>query len=206
MTTPDGHATNRDGLAHLSDGELAGYLDHDLTPDERHRAETHIDECASCRREMIALSRITRANVPAGKAGAHRVRWWMPAAAAAVVVALALPSLTSNARLPGSTERAPRVADTDGRPRFTIVSPADDSTATAPLVFTWRAATADVYRISVLAEAGEPVWTAETNDTTIALPDSISLETGRVYFWYVEGIANGIVASTGIHRLQVNSR
>jgi hypothetical protein len=86
------------------------------------------------------------------------------------------------------------------------VSPADDSTATAPLVFTWRAATADVYRISVLAEAGDPVWTAETNDTTIALPDSISLQPGRAYFWSVEGIANGIVASTGVHRLQVNSR
>ena len=205
MTTPDGHATNRDGLAHLSEGEVAGYLDHDLTPDERRRVETHIDECASCRAEMIALSQITRADVPA-KAVAHRVRWWMPAAAAVVVAALALPSLTSNARVPGSTERAPRVTDSDGRPRFAIVSPADDSTATTPLVFTWRAATADVYRISVLAEAGDPVWTAETNDTTIALPGSIPLETGRLYFWYVEGIANGIVASTGVHRLQVNSR
>ena len=66
-----------------------------------------------------------------------------------------------------------------------------------------QAEPADFYRIALLTETGDPVWTADTGDTTIVLPDSVSLQPGHAYFWRVEGIGNGIAATTGVHRIQI---
>jgi len=204
VTGPTGRPTESNGLPHLSDAELAGYLDHDLAPDERRRVEAHVDQCAACRGEMVAVSRITHPEpTTVSQRPTRRRWWWMPAAAAAVVVGLALPRLTSNAPSPDAPQRARRVTDTDGRARLTIVSPANDITVKAPVVFTWRAVNADVYRISVLTESGDPVWIMDVGDTTVTLPDSVSLQRGHAYFWHVDAIGNGIAAQTPTYRLQV---
>jgi hypothetical protein len=57
--------------------------------------------------------------------------------------------------------------------------------------------------LSLLTENGDPVWTSETGDTTVALPDSVRLQASQAYFWRVEAIGNGIAATTGVHRLQI---
>ena len=153
---------------------------------------------------MIALSRITHAEPTTESQRSGRRRWWLiPAAAAAVVAGLALPRLTNNSLSPDNPQRARRVTDTDGRARLTIVSPANDMTVNAPIVFTWRATNADVYRVTVVTESGDPVWTTDTGDTTVTLPDSVSLPRGHAYFWHVDAIANGIAAKTPTYRLQV---
>jgi hypothetical protein len=128
----------------------------------------------------------------------------MPAAAAAVAAAILLPRLTSNPPPADSAQRTRRVTDTEGRSRLAIVSPTDGVIARAPLMFTWRSATADVYRIVLETDNGGPVWTADTPDTTIALPDSVSLNPGRAYFWRVDAIGNGIAATTGAHPANEN--
>ena len=203
MTGPNGRPTNADRIAHLSDADLAGYLDRDLTPEERRHVETHIDRCATCRGELSALSRVVHAESRDQRRPGRGRRWWIPAAAAAAVVALLAPRLTTNAPDADLAPRTRRVIDSDGRPHLTIVSPTDGAVTGRPFVFTWRAGSADVYRIVVVTESGEVVWSTDTSDTTVALPDSVLLQPGRAYFWHVDGIGNGIAATTGSHRLEV---
>ena len=203
MTGPSGRPIEANGFEHLSDAEMAGYLDRDITPEERRRVETHIDQCAPCRSELVALSRITHADTAARTVPPRRHRWWIPAAAAATIGALLVPRLTIHEPAPDTPTRTRRIGETDGRSRLAIVSPDDGSTAANPRTFTWRAGNADVYHFVLTTESGGAVWTAETTDTTIALPDSVSLQSGRAYYWRVDGIGNGIAATTGSHRLQI---
>jgi len=203
VTGPNGHPTEINGLAHLSDAELAGYLDHDLSDAERRRVETHIDECAACRREIVALLPITHPGESPDTRIVHRPRrWWIPAAAAAVIAAMAVPRLTRNAPGPDVPQRARPVPEAGSRSRLAIVAPADDATVAGPLVFTWRSTNADTYRIVLLTDDGAPVWTKDTGDTIATLPDSVTLEADRAYFWQVEAIGNGIDVTTAFHRLQ----
>lgn len=206
MIDPSGHPIEANGLAHLSEAEVAGYLDHDLSAGERRRVETHIEQCAKCRAELIALSRITRAEPSTKKLSQRPFRWWIASAAAVVVAALLLPRLTSSPPAPDARQPVRRVSETDGRARLAIVSPGDDMTVVSPVVFTWHSTNADVYRIVVVTESGDPVWKTDTGDTTIALPDSVTLQPGRAYFWHVDGISNGIAAVSGQHRLQIRGQ
>jgi putative zinc finger protein len=204
VTGPNGKSTETSGLVHLSDAEVAGYLDHDLPADERRRVEMHIDQCATCRREIVALLPITHpGESPVRKIAQRPRRWWIPAAAAAVIVALILPRLTRYTPGPDAPQRARPVTETGGRSQLAVVAPVDDATVDGLLVFTWRSTNADVYRIAVLTPSGDPVWQTETSDTSIALPDSVALQPGKAYFWRVDAIGSGIAATTGPHRLQI---
>jgi hypothetical protein len=204
VTGPTGRPTETNELAHLSDAELAGYLDQDLTLDERRRVETHLDVCARCRGEAVALSRIALPVSTTATQRPARRRWpWLSAAAAAIVVGVLLPRLTSHSPSPDGVQRARRVTDAGGRSRLTLVSPANDLTVQTPVTFTWSSANADVYRIYVFTNTGDAVWIRETADTTISLPDSIALQSGVTYFWRVDAIANGITATTDPYRMQV---
>ena len=49
----------------------------------------------------------------------------------------------------------------------------------------------------------QPVWSGETSDTALALPDSVALAPGRAYFWRVDGIAEGLALSSGARQLRV---
>ena len=134
MTGPSGRPIEANGFEHLSDAELAGYLDHDITPEERRRVETHIDQCAPCRSELVALSRITHADTAARTVPPRRHRWWIPAAAAATIGALLVPRLTIHEPAPDTPTRTRRIGETDGRSRLAIVSP-DGVSAMAEQVF-----------------------------------------------------------------------
>ena len=206
MTGPTGRPTEADGLVHLSDAELAGYLDHDLSVDERRRVETHIDACPACRREVIAMLPITHpGESPVGvKSVPRQRRWWIPAAAAAAIVAaVALPRLTRPVPGPDIPQRAPRVTEAGGRSHLAIVAPVDNATVGGRIVFTWRSTNADLYRIAILTvDSGDLVWTTDTNDTTITLPGSVALHASQTYFWRVDAIGNGIAAESGAHRFQ----
>ena len=202
-------AMDADRPNHLSENELAGLLDRALDAAERLRVETHLDKCAECRREMVEMRRITNGHARGGRGtnigAAARRRWWIPAALAAGLAALIfLPRLATGPGPRGAPVRGAPVADGEGTVRLGIVTPADNAMVNpGTIVFTWHAATADLFRISVLTESGEPLWTTETTDTTTTLPVSVSLKRGQPYFWRVEAIANGIVATTGVHRLQI---
>jgi hypothetical protein len=199
-----------DRVPHLNESELAAFLDGGLTPRQRRRVEAHIDICDACRGELVEIGRATaRRGVPARVAtAALSRRWWIPAVAAAGMVGVMLvPRLTSRPLSTGAEASAPRVGDGEGQRRIDLIAPPDDITVpVAPIVFIWRAVEADVYRLSLLSENGEPIWAKETTDTTATLPATVTLNPGRAYFWRVDAVANGIVATTRPHRVHVSPR
>src|SRR4051812_38862805 len=142
---------DEDRLAHLSERELAAFLDGGLTPPERHRVVAHIDLCATCRGELVDVGRAielrglrTRgATVPLWR------RPWIPAAAAAGIAAILLVTrLTNHPQATDGRTRAPRIAEGEGEHRINPVSPANGITLPAArIVFVWHAVPTDVYRL-----------------------------------------------------------
>ncbi len=221
----------RDG--HLTEREIAGFLDRDLVAAERRVVEEHLDRCAGCRRELAAVARLVDSPAgiaekgaygagvapaaesagegAAGRAFGHRRRSWaapVAALAAAAVAAILLIGPGSDPTPTAPVLRAPDRADVSGRPGgIEVASPAERIEANgAPVAFVWRPSGAsDIYRFSLLAEGGEPIWSAETADTTVSLPAGVTLKPGRTYFWRVDAIADGVVLTTGARRLEVGS-
>jgi len=191
---------------HLSASDVAGIIDHDLEPAERHRIEAHLDQCAECRSELIESRRVTDAYARRTPAALRSLRrWWVPAAmAAGLATLLLLPRSTTAPGLLREPTRAAPVTDGEGTPRIDIVAPAENATVAADaVVLTWHATAADAYRIVVATENGDPVWSGETADTTLRLPPT-ALRSAQTYFWRVDAIANGISATTGVHRLLIS--
>ena len=194
---------------HLSPSDLAGFLDRDLDTSRRRQVEAHLDQCPECRYELAEVARVA-ASVPAPNGIArHKARRWLPlvlsGALAAGFAGVALLRRSQAPESPAATQpiRAPSLSE--GRAWIGIVSPrANATTAARGVAFTWHALAADFYRITLLTESGEPVWTLETPDTSVTLPSKISLVPGRAYFWHVDAVAAGISASTGSHRFQVS--
>ena len=189
------------GLKHLTEHQVAGFLDHALPPDERRLVEEHLEACPDCRRQVLTIHRML-ADLPNGAGRPRWRRWWIPAAVAAGVALLFI--VPGQLRTPGSPAavRAPAV-DGERQATITIVAPADDVITKTPVVFTWRPVSADLYRVSVLADDGQPIWSGQAADTSLALPAGVGLAPGRAYFWRVDAIANGLVASSGAHRLTI---
>jgi len=189
---------------HLSESDVAGFIDRDLAPDELRRIEIHLDQCVGCRAELVESARVVDDHARRAPAGPVRLRrrWWVPAALAASIAVLFLVNRRTHAPLsPRNPTRAASVVDGEGTPQIGVVSPAENATVVAGAVaFTWHAATADQYRFIVTDESGEPVWFRDTTDTTMTLP-AAALRSGHAYFWRVDAIASGIAATTGVHRL-----
>jgi len=196
---------DQDQPGHLSANDLAGFIDQDLDPATRRRVESHLDQCRQCRDELIETQRVAAEYTAAPPARTARsVRWkWVPVAlAAGVGVLLLLPRRATNLPAADPTRAVP-VADGEGARPISIVSPVDDAdVAPGEVVLTWHATAADQYRVSVVTENGDPVWTGETADTTVR-PAAAMLRIGQRYFWRVDAIANGITATTGVHRLRI---
>ncbi len=207
---PEGLPAGIEGPGHLTAGDIAGYLDRELTEARREALDRHLDVCAECRAELAAIARLAQSYAD-GRAPTQRsrraVRRWMPvllgaaAAAGFATILLVRPDFITGARV-REPLRTPDLSE--GRARLEIVSPSPDSLLPrSRLLFIWRSSSATFYRVTVLNESGASVWTAETRDSTVALPDSVTLLPGATYFWRVEGIANGIAASSGANRLRV---
>ncbi len=208
MSESGGRPREDDRLPHLRDSELAAFLDGGLSASERHRVEAHIDICDVCRAELVDIGRAVARRGKHGKAAAVPLsrRWWIPAAAAAAIVAiLVVPRLAIHAPGQDGQTRAARVVDGEGLRRIDVISPGDDVTVPASrMMFEWHAVSADVYRIFLLTESGDSIWTKETTDTMATLPATVSLSADRAYFWHVDAVAKGIVATTQVHRVHVS--
>ena len=205
---------------HLTASELAGYVDHALDADAHRAAEEHLEQCAQCRHEAMAIMTVAdsyEANAPVVEVRAHtaaaaparsRAGWRQVAIGSGVLAAGLVLSLVAR-RPDGGDEpiaavRAPYTSARAGETVVAAAAPADGATIPARgAVFSWYRATTDTYRFTLATQSGEPVWSRETSDTSVALPAAVSLEPGRTYFWHVDAIADGIVAASAARQFMV---
>ena len=190
---------------HLEDDVLAAYVDGALPAAERRNAEEHLADCATCRDELVGISRLAAGHAPG--------RSWLRlatsvAAVAAAAIAFAVlgpwrvapgPGTPSGDRMREST----LVGGASGR-GVAVVAPAEGDTVRSDTVrFTWRPVAPNAAYLLKLADETSVVWTKDTADTTVVLPDSVALEHGRSYHWWVDALtADGRVASTGVRQFR----
>jgi len=192
--------------SHLTPDQVTSYLGRSLPPEERARIALHLDTCGECRDELIEVGSTaadyrTLIHPPA----ALRLRrLLMPVAIAAAASLAAIAVYRGRTPTHDSVVRAtdsPR-AD-ESAPAIEVVGPEDGARMADSVVLRWRSVGQGSYQVFLLSEDGRPVWTAQTTDTVVRVPSAIVLPPGATYFWRVDAMANGIVASTGVRRLTV---
>jgi anti-sigma factor RsiW len=217
-------------LDHLTEHEIAGFLDQDLSPDDLWRVREHLDVCDECRGEVVEVAAlldtepaledapvvppptpIMESTAPVADIGEYRQsrhsarkRWRAPVGAAALLAAaVAVLILVQPDGGPVGQGQLQRFGD-DARVELQAHEPADGSVvARESLRFTWSGHDAASYRISIASEDGSLVWSETVADTTAAPPASVELPAGETLFWYVDAIAGGTAARTGLRTLTV---
>jgi len=175
--------------AHLTELQVASYLDQALSAAERAGVEEHLEQCDACRGELVDAARIAD-TVPAPK------RRWLLAGAAAAAAVIGIVLLVPGRKPAGDVIRGPN--DGEGVPSVTAVTPASGAlVSAASLRLTWRPIpTAELYRVTVTDAGGAPVWSDSTSDTSAVPP--AALVPGRTYYWVVDALlADGRSATTG---------
>lgn len=196
-------------MPHLTDNELAGYLDGDLAPSSRRRIEAHLDACDMCREEAVAVNRLVVEHWEKAGLEAGRPRlpdWRIPAGVAGLAAAAVLAGLLLVAPDGGPTAAPPTIERTvtEGVATLTVQAPSDGQLVDrGELLFAWSDHGTASYRITITAEDGGLVWTRTTTDTTAVPPSSLGLEEGHRYFWYVDAMSAGVVARTPVHSFRI---
>jgi len=182
----------------MTSERIAAYLDGGLTPEEREGLEEHLVVCSECRQDLAEASDLT---------GRKRPHWLVLAVPLAAAAALILFFMGVPMRTP--LEDTARLRGPAAGTALAIVSPLDGS-ASHPdsLVFRWRAAGAEAHYIFTLTDAqGDVVFTDDLADTTLVLPESVDLEPGRPYFWWVDALLDGARStSTGVQEFGLEPR
>ena len=208
---------------HPSESVLAAYLDDELAANERAQVEAHLEKCATCRRELsdtvevldVPTTGATSIAAPTSTRRRSRspilaIGLALAASVAGVaVLRLTPPSLGKADEHPASVEDRTRDAAQralDERiPQLAVVAPAYDAKWLREHPgFVWRSHGAGRYSFRLLTEDGTALWSTETADTTATLPTHVRLERGQAYFWRVDALAAGIVASTRAQRFTVS--
>lgn len=137
----------------------------------------HVMSCAACHRDFELLRAVERA----GPADTHqKARTW--ALAASVVLALGAGTWFLRGELARPGEDTVR----GGSGGFSLVSPAPGAAAGHPVTLRWHAVPdAQSYAVELLAADGAPVHAWTTTDTVVVVADSIPLDAGRDYAWWV---------------------
>lgn len=197
---------------HLSESDIAGFLDRDLSDNERTRVERHLEDCGECRGAVVDVRRIAstfdeaHSAPPARSRNPRGIRWLPLGAGAALAASLSFMWL-SRSETQAVTQSPIRSGGTvvpDARPRLESSTPADDALVTGDSVaFTWRAARADLYRLVVQDETGQPVLSTETPDTLVIVRGERAFLPGRLFFWRVDAITDGVSASSEVRKFRI---
>lgn len=177
------------GPNHLSDSEMARYLDRRLSPEERDRIEDHLASCAECREQTLGAQQLL------GRARRPRfiVAGSALAAAAAVLILIARVEPAREQSVP------PLRGVARDNIALTAYGPIGDAKR-ENLRFVWGSASGAVsYRLSVTASDGAQVWSHSGVDTVSSLPRSVGLRAGVRYLWVVDAVLrDGSTRSTGL--------
>jgi anti-sigma factor RsiW len=190
---------------HLSPQDVAVYLDGQLDSASRRETDAHLADCFECRSEVAQAARLVDsiANAGVARRQSRHGLWAVALAAAALVLAIALPTMRGPGRDVSPVQRG---TDAD-RPALVVVSPGSVDIAREALTFIWRSASDATYRVLVTGADGAEIWSATTRDTTISVPPSVPLDQGESYLWSVDALrADGSSLTSGPIRFGIRHR
>lgn len=185
---------------------LAAYADGTLDEGERCRAEEHLADCSACLQQVELLVRLSRQTsalepVPAELAAQARslaarpasrstVGYWLPAAAAALII-VAILSWAGFQKTPSPLpERVLRSSQDAGE--IQVVTPQPKSALRPPFEIAWKPVPQAVsYTVVIVTSEGEPVWQSQTGGTQIGLPRDLQLRPDAKYFLRVKAQVPG---------------
>lgn len=181
---------------HLSPEEIAAYLGGQVTDARRGEMEAHLADCDACRSDLIQASELAEAD-------GGQSRWILrlvPVLAAAILAAIIFLPSTPSSNLQESELRL-REGGSEAISTITVVEPEfGETVSTSGMVFRWNAAGHEAfYELTLASMVGTVLWTASSSDTIVTLPETIRLQEGESYFWYVDALLPGAqTATTGI--------
>lgn len=195
-----------DDMGHIDEATVARFLDAELPEDERERVFAHLEECDECRAELRDLHALAESAPATGKRPRRFSgidRWTLVLGAlAASVAAVSLIRMTANQPPPEIATRAPVAPEGTGR--IEVIAPSSPDVRASDVRFSWHASNVDAYRFTLLDESGQVLFTSRpTADTTMSWPRDVPQSLGVMYFWSVDGIADGVSSSTGARRLRI---
>jgi hypothetical protein len=179
-------ASTRETPECLDDATLAALAEGALYAGARVAVMPHLATCARCRGVVASVARGLAdpavAREVAAVEGRSRRDWLrigLPAAAAAILLAVALPRWVEDMR---GGHRGPPVPGAVAPHPVAPVGTVADAAA-----LRWTAvAGANRYRVTLFDAAGRVLYETQLADTAVALPDSVTLAPGRPYLWMVE--------------------
>jgi len=183
---------------HLSSEAIADFISGRLSPEGRSTADSHLAECRTCRQQVVSARRLLDSYRPR-----RRLTWVVPATVAAVALVVFAPRVISR-RATTLVLRGDGGANAEASPKLAIVAPADgDTLIDGRVTFVWRGRPGQpLFRLTIVDGAHE-LWSVSTTDTTVRLPDSVSLAPARSYSWYVDALgADGRSLTSGSQRFQ----
>lgn len=186
--------TNAEG--HMTDLELAAYLDRGLSKADRSRVEEHLANCAECRRHLVESRNVL------DKARRPRRIMTVSATLAAAVAAILVVNANDFWRGP----ETPRLTRSQAGGSALIAYGPAGAIAPSPVRFVWASApSATSYRLTLTGEDGNTVWTTSTADTAIALPHSVRLAAHKKYYWITDALtSDGKPGSTGLREFTIS--
>jgi hypothetical protein len=183
------------GEGHMSDLEIAAYIDHGLPSSRRDEIEDHLARCAACRDNVVqAQALISRSD--RSRRFAKGVTLVLAAAGIALV---AIPSL----RTSSTPDRdAMRAGENDSIMK--VYGPIGE-VSRPPSRFAWGPLQGALsYHITITTIAGASVWSGSSTDTTIVLPAGVTLVPGQRYLWAVDAVTSeGTSHSTGLREFGI---
>ena len=187
---------------HLSTDEVAGYAEQRLSAEEYAMVETHLAECADCRRDAVAVG------LALGRE--RRRRRWLVGGPIGALAAAAIAGLY----VMGATRGVGTLDDQlrPGDPREGVASIAawsplpEQAVRRDALRFVWGAdGSGALYRLTVTDGAGATLWSGTTGDTVTTLPDSVRFAPDGRYHWYVDVLlSDGTRATTGLREFRIS--
>jgi predicted anti-sigma-YlaC factor YlaD len=181
---------------HLSEFELAAYLDQHTADPDRERIESHLAGCADCRAELAEADLLLRR---AGRPRRVFAGVLAVVGMAAAVLLVVQPALFRQGRAESDSLRG------EDHPAAIVAYGPIGAVPAGGLRFMWASQPgARSYRLTVTRPDGGTVWTGSTTDTSASLPDSIAPRPGERYLWVVDALLDdGRTRSTGVREFQL---
>ena len=183
------------GEGHMSDLEIAAYIDHGLPSNRLDEVEDHLAHCAICRDNVVQTQAFLKRS--------RRSQWLSRAAAvmlaAAAIAIVAVPSIRRSFMPDRDVMRDGNTASS-----IRVYGPLGE-VEKAPSRFVWGSLPGVLsYHITITTDVGANVWSGSSTDTTVVLPAGITLVQGQRYLWAVDAVTSeGITRSTGLREFGI---